>query len=292
MSEKTVFLSYRRDSTGKAFAGRIHDALKQQGYDVFLDVNNLGPGSWETQILTEVPKRAHYVLVLTPNSLDRCADPQDWVRREYELATSSGRNIVPVLEESVPPHAAKTSAPPSMLTVFAFATHGLSHANFATDIDRLIGHYIPPHKAPPPSLASGIVAAVPPPSRRLLLSLLEGMQTPLFNRLIDMLFLAAVMLTLIRGIGGDWNVVLSPFALALKGFVLLLGLPEEVVPAAQVALCTITCGVILMLSHAKMGSKPDMSNCALGLVSAAFGIGIAGTLVYLRGGSWQRNRII
>ncbi len=37
MSGKTVFLSYRRDAAGKAFARLIEQALTHRGYDVFLD---------------------------------------------------------------------------------------------------------------------------------------------------------------------------------------------------------------------------------------------------------------
>ena len=98
MTEKTVFISYRRDAIGKAFAGRIHDALKSRGYDAFLDVDHLGPGDWEKQILAQVPRCSHFLLVLTPKSLDRCAAASDWVRREYELAVQVQRNIVPVEE--------------------------------------------------------------------------------------------------------------------------------------------------------------------------------------------------
>ncbi len=41
MSEKTVFISYRRDATGKAFARSIKQELTHHGYDVFLDVDCL-----------------------------------------------------------------------------------------------------------------------------------------------------------------------------------------------------------------------------------------------------------
>ena len=71
--EKTVFISYRRDSTGKLFARLLAEELTRHGYDVFLDVDSLDAGKWETQILTQVPLRSHFLLLLTPGSLDRCA---------------------------------------------------------------------------------------------------------------------------------------------------------------------------------------------------------------------------
>ncbi len=111
MSEKTVFISYRRDATGNAFARLIKQELKHHGYDVFLDVDCIDAGKWAKQILTEVPKRAHFLLLLTPGALDRCADETDWVRRELLLARERGRNIVPVREESVDPAAMRGGRP-------------------------------------------------------------------------------------------------------------------------------------------------------------------------------------
>jgi len=39
MTGKTVFISYRRDSTGRYFARSLKEALTTRGYDVFLDVD-------------------------------------------------------------------------------------------------------------------------------------------------------------------------------------------------------------------------------------------------------------
>src|SRR5688572_16537835 len=101
MSEKTIFISYRRDVYGKCFAGRIYDYLFHNGYDPFLDVIGLGSGKWETDILKEVSKRSHFILVITTGCLDACSEKDDWLRREFECAEGLDRNIVPILEESV-----------------------------------------------------------------------------------------------------------------------------------------------------------------------------------------------
>jgi hypothetical protein len=101
MGGKTVFISYRRDTAGKYFARSVKEALTHRGYDVFLDVDCIDTGEWAKQILTEVPKRAHFLLLLTPGALDRCVDENDWMRREFLLARERRRNIVPVREESV-----------------------------------------------------------------------------------------------------------------------------------------------------------------------------------------------
>src|SRR6266446_8124900 len=68
MGAKTVFISYRRDSTGKLFARLLAEELTRHGYDVFLDVDSLDAGKWEEQILTQVPVRSHFLLLLTPGS--------------------------------------------------------------------------------------------------------------------------------------------------------------------------------------------------------------------------------
>ena len=148
MSEKTVFISYRRDAAGKAFARSVHDALKHQGYDAFLDVDDMTAGKWEAQILSQVPKRAHFLLMVTPGALNRCAKQGDWLRREFELAEANKRNIVPVFEESVDIAKLHQECPSSMKGIFEFQGLTLRHDDFQHGIERLITQYIPPHKAP------------------------------------------------------------------------------------------------------------------------------------------------
>lgn len=93
--EKSVFISYRR--THNMHARAIYLALKARGYDVFLDFETIDAGSFEQIILSQIDARAHFVLVLTASALERCADPQDWLRREIERAMKMQRNVVPLL---------------------------------------------------------------------------------------------------------------------------------------------------------------------------------------------------
>lgn len=154
MSAKTVFISYRRDALGKAFARSLKNELTGNGSDVFLDVDSIDAGRWETQILVEVPKRAHFLLLLTPGALDRCADPADWVRREFETARAAGRNIVLIREDSVDLSTMKRVCPNEMLDVFAFQAAEIRHASFDADMETLIQRYMPLHRAPAPAMSS------------------------------------------------------------------------------------------------------------------------------------------
>jgi hypothetical protein len=93
--EKTVFVSYRRADQGWGQA--IFGDLTQHGYDVFIDYDGIASGNFETAILENIKARAHFLVLLTPTTLDRCGDPKDWMRREIEAALDDRRNIVPLM---------------------------------------------------------------------------------------------------------------------------------------------------------------------------------------------------
>ncbi|MEW6218919.1 MAG: toll/interleukin-1 receptor domain-containing protein [Thermodesulfobacteriota bacterium] len=158
MSPKTVFISYRRDDTGKSFARNLKQGLTHRGYDAFLDVDDMPPGHWDEQIPDEVRHRSHFLLVLTPGALDRCDHEDDWVRREFEIAVTAGRNIVPVHGESVDPGKLRQACPECMKGVFRYQCCPIRHKGFEKDIDELESRFIPRHKAPGPVTPHG-----PPP---------------------------------------------------------------------------------------------------------------------------------
>jgi tetratricopeptide (TPR) repeat protein len=95
-AEKTVFISYRR-SVSKFIARCVFQDLHYNGYDVFLDVENINNGTFENIILNQIAARAHFLVILTPGTLERCAEPGDWLRREIEFAMDLKRNIIPVM---------------------------------------------------------------------------------------------------------------------------------------------------------------------------------------------------
>ena len=95
--EKTVFLSYRRTNVPWALA--IFQHLTVHGYDVFFDFTGIASGDFEQIILENIRARAHFLVLLTPSALERVSDPNDWVRREIEVALDTQRNIVPLMLE-------------------------------------------------------------------------------------------------------------------------------------------------------------------------------------------------
>jgi hypothetical protein len=95
MSDNGVFISYRR-GTGSEVARTITEFLEGRGFDVFLDVDSLGAGHFDEQLLREIESRRNFVLICSPGCLDRCMHEGDWVRRELEYAIQTGRHIVPV----------------------------------------------------------------------------------------------------------------------------------------------------------------------------------------------------
>lgn len=95
MSEQ-VFISYRRDG-GDAIASLVSNKLKAQGYTVFYDYDSLGGGCFDERIFDAIEHCRDFVLILSPHSLDRCVNGDDWVRSEIRSALRHQKNIVPVM---------------------------------------------------------------------------------------------------------------------------------------------------------------------------------------------------
>lgn len=94
--EKTVFVSYRRKD--QVLATLVYKDLHSHGFDVFIDYDGIGPGDFEQVIVENIVARAHFLLLLTEDALTRCDDPNDWMRREIEVAIGARRNIVALLD--------------------------------------------------------------------------------------------------------------------------------------------------------------------------------------------------
>jgi len=96
--EKTVFISYRR--TNLPWALNIYQYLTHHNYDTFFDYESINSGDFEQVIIGNIKARAHFLVLLTPSALERCVNPEDWLRREIETALDEKRNIIPLFLEN------------------------------------------------------------------------------------------------------------------------------------------------------------------------------------------------
>uniref|UniRef100_A0A182QCA4 ADP-ribosyl cyclase/cyclic ADP-ribose hydrolase n=1 Tax=Anopheles farauti TaxID=69004 RepID=A0A182QCA4_9DIPT len=95
-----VFVSYRR-SNGSQLASLLKVHLELRGFSVFIDVERLEAGKFDNNLLQSIRQARHFLLVLTPDALDRCVDDaecKDWVHREIVAALNSDCNIIPIID--------------------------------------------------------------------------------------------------------------------------------------------------------------------------------------------------
>ncbi|XP_037043747.1 NAD(+) hydrolase sarm1 isoform X4 [Bradysia coprophila] len=115
-----VFVSYRR-SNGSQLASLLKVHLQLRGFSVFIDVERLEAGKFDNNLLQSIRQAKHFILVLTPRSLDRCIEDvegKDWVHREIVAALTSNCNIIPIIDNFQWPEAEEL--PEDMRTVCHF----------------------------------------------------------------------------------------------------------------------------------------------------------------------------
>lgn len=70
---------------------KVH--LQLRGFSVFLDIEKLKAGKFDENLLNSVKLAKNFILVLTPNSLDRCMgddEQNDWV---HKVTTQKHLNV-------------------------------------------------------------------------------------------------------------------------------------------------------------------------------------------------------
>ena len=91
-----AFISYRRDN-GFLMAQIIHDKLAEKGITTFLDLEELRAGKFNEKIYEAIEDCDNFILVLPEGALDRCVDPEDWVRKEILAAIKKKKKIIPIM---------------------------------------------------------------------------------------------------------------------------------------------------------------------------------------------------
>ncbi|RUS89755.1 hypothetical protein EGW08_002458 [Elysia chlorotica] len=95
-----VFICYRR-SSGSQLASLLKVHLQLRGFSVFLDIDRLRAGKFDENLLLSIQMSSHFVLILTPDALDRCLGDEgqdDWVHKEIVAALETNCNIVPIID--------------------------------------------------------------------------------------------------------------------------------------------------------------------------------------------------
>ena len=91
-----VFISYRREG-GEILGRMLYEELLRRGYTVFYDVESLRSGPFNTELFRVIDECTDVLVILPPGAMDRCADPDDWVRQEIAYALKQKKNVVPII---------------------------------------------------------------------------------------------------------------------------------------------------------------------------------------------------
>jgi uncharacterized membrane protein YhaH (DUF805 family) len=146
MTQKTVFISYRRDG-GSGAAGRIFDLLSQRLGDatIFMDVEAIEAGVDFSEALDQQLSECDFFLaVIGPqwasaqaaDGRRRLDDANDYPRRELEAALRRGIRVVPVLVDGATMPA--VSELPESLRPFARRNaFTVTHNRFSRDVGEL-----------------------------------------------------------------------------------------------------------------------------------------------------------
>jgi hypothetical protein len=133
-----AFISYRTEEDGAA-ALLTARSLSDRGYKSFLDVRSLTAGHFDEQLLREIENATFFVLFLSPNSLARCVNPDDWVLRELTHALSKQKPVIPIFKSGFT-FEAKQGIPdlPQLTELRRFQGVIYSNANFDGYLEKLM----------------------------------------------------------------------------------------------------------------------------------------------------------
>jgi TPR repeat protein len=91
-----IFISYRR-AGGEDLARLLEYKLTDRGFKVFFDVEALRSGAFNKALFEKIAECTDVLVVLPPHGLDRCVNPDDWVRLEIARALKLKKNVIPIM---------------------------------------------------------------------------------------------------------------------------------------------------------------------------------------------------
>jgi tetratricopeptide (TPR) repeat protein len=146
--DNRAFISYRRDVS--AFMARaVFQDLRSNGIDVFMDVESIDAGQFDTIILHQIAARPYFLVILTPGSLKRCKNPPDWLLREITHAVALQRIIIPLVSPNFSFAEAERFLPGNVATERQRANAvKIPHDYFQEAMDRLRTRFLKPVDLP------------------------------------------------------------------------------------------------------------------------------------------------
>ncbi len=141
-----VFISYRRQAS-EDLAYAIYQGLKLRQIDPFFDYQSIPAGRWLETILRQIAARPYFLLVLAPGTLERCANPDDILRREIQEAVNLERVIVPLTTDKFNRDDVTKYLPPSLAKAvndFQGLDLPSSRTYFEAAFDALVDRYLKP----------------------------------------------------------------------------------------------------------------------------------------------------
>lgn len=214
-----IFISYRRRGASKS-AYRLKDRLKSEfGADkVFVDVEDIEPGLPFDEVIQKAVDRSTIALIVIgpewitmsddgDDGQPRIHDPDDWVRREVEIALRSGVRVIPLLVDGAA-DLDPSQLPDSLQPLARLQSRRLSdeETHWHYDVQRLVEvlKQIDPQLSPPSP-------PIPPPHP-------DG--PPFSGKIVAGLVILAIVIIGVATENADTDTATGAIALGLAGLAL------------------------------------------------------------------------
>lgn len=139
----SVFISYRR-SVSRYIARAVFQDLTRHGFDTFMDIESIDSGAFDAIILQQIAARYHFLVILSPGTLERFSDPDDWLRREIEYAIELNKNIVPLLIDEFSFAGADKYLTGKLSVLLKYNALNMPHEYFDQAMERLRNRFLLP----------------------------------------------------------------------------------------------------------------------------------------------------
>lgn len=144
MNTNSCFISYRRANSA-FFARAVFQDLRAHEIDAFLDVESIDQGDFREAINAQIRARPYFLPILSPGALDRCKEPGDILRGEFEIAVAGSRRIVPLMSTDFDRKEISRFLPPALETSFlALNSVNVDHEYFPAAMEKLRTRFLKP----------------------------------------------------------------------------------------------------------------------------------------------------